>query len=43
MRHWLSNLNRRVEAYLSRAWTGGLWLGFDELLRRGQIPVARIS
>jgi hypothetical protein len=43
MRHWLSNLKRRVEAYLTHAWSGGLWAGFDELLRRGQIPVARLS
>ncbi|HDS16022.1 MAG TPA: hypothetical protein ENN66_05345 [Proteobacteria bacterium] len=43
LRHWLSNLAGRVRIHLSETWSGGLLRGYDRLLERGQIPVARIS
>jgi len=42
LRHWLANLKRQVLARLTNAWTQGLWAGFEELLLRGQVPVARV-
>lgn len=43
LRHWLANLRRQVAARLTNVWTQGLWAGFEELLSRGQLPVARFS
>jgi len=43
LRHWLANLKRQILARLTNAWTQGPWAGFEELLLRGQIPVARVS
>jgi hypothetical protein len=42
-RHWLSNLKRQILARLTNTWTRGVWAGFEELLLRGQTPVARVS
>ncbi|MBW6512150.1 MAG: hypothetical protein K0A93_08590 [Desulfuromonadaceae bacterium] len=43
LRHWLANLRRQVQAHLTNGWTLGLLAGFDVLLLRGLIPVARVS
>lgn len=43
LRHWLNNLRRRIMAHLTSLWGLGVLAGFEELLLRGQIPVARIS
>jgi hypothetical protein len=43
LRHWLANLRRQVTARLTNGWGQGLWAGFEELLSRGQVPVARFS
>jgi hypothetical protein len=43
LRHWLANLRRQVTARLTNGWGQGLWAGFEELLLRGQVPVARFS
>lgn len=43
LRHWLANLRRQVTARLTHGWDRGLWAGFQELLLRGQLPVARVS
>lgn len=43
LRHWLVNLRRRITAYLTNLWDLGDLAGFEELLLRGQIPVARVS
>ncbi|HAK60516.1 MAG TPA: hypothetical protein DCO77_09060 [Nitrospiraceae bacterium] len=43
LRHWLANLNRRVRIHLTETWSDGLLTGYDRLLERGQIPVARVS
>lgn len=42
MRHWLANLKRQVQAYLTNAWDQDLLAGFDALLTMGGIPVARV-
>jgi hypothetical protein len=39
--HWFRALNKRVEAYLTGSWIGGVVAGFDRLLQLGQIPVSR--
>ena len=39
--HWLRALRRKAEAYLSKAWKGGLMEAFDELVLRGHNPVSR--
>ena len=43
LRHWLANLKRQVQAYLTNCWNSGLLAGFEALLLRGRIPVARVS
>jgi len=43
LRHWLGNLRRQVQAHLTNRWPWGLLAGFDALLLRGLIPVARVS
>lgn len=43
LRHWLANLRQQVTAWLTHGWIQGLWAGFEELLARGQVPVARFS
>lgn len=43
LRHWLANLRRQVQAYLTNVWEQGLMVGFEALLLRGHIPVARLS
>jgi len=42
VRHWLANLKRQILARLTNTWMRGLWAGFEELLLRGRIPVARV-
>jgi hypothetical protein len=39
----MANLKRRIMAHLTNLWDSGVMAGFEELLLRGQIPVARIS
>jgi hypothetical protein len=34
-------LNKRLNAYLTGRWVGGVVAGFDRLLQLGQIPVSR--
>jgi len=43
LRHWLANLKRQISAHLTNLWDLGVLAGFEELLLRGQIPVARVS
>jgi hypothetical protein len=43
LRHWMANLKRRIMAHLTNLWDSCVMAGFEELLLRGQIPVARIS
>jgi len=43
LRHWLKNLRRQVQVYLTNHWGDGLLAGFEELLRRNLIPVARVN
>ena len=43
LRHWLSNLKRRVHAFLTDSWRRGLQAGFEALLSQGQTPVARLA
>ncbi|HMB14755.1 MAG TPA: hypothetical protein VKN62_00465 [Pelovirga sp.] len=43
LRHWLANLARRVRIHLTNTWTEGLLAGYEALLERGLIPVARVS
>jgi hypothetical protein len=43
LRHWLFNLKRRTQAFLSSAWDQGFQAGFEALLSRGQAPIARLS
>ena len=43
LRHWLSNLKRRVHAFLTASWRRGLRAGFEALLSQGQTPVARLA
>jgi hypothetical protein len=43
LRHWLYNLKRRVQAFLTASWHRGLWSGFETLLSQGQTPVARLA
>lgn len=42
LRHWLFNLRRRAQAFLTAAWDQGLWAGFEALLSQSQTPVARL-
>ena len=39
--HWFRALNKRLNAYLTGVWVGGVLAGFDRLLQLGQIPVSR--
>lgn len=39
--HWFKALQKRITAYLTGTWLGGVVLGFDYLLQLGQIPVSR--
>ena len=39
--HWFRALNKRLNAYLTGLWVGGVVAGFDRLLQLGQIPVSR--
>jgi len=39
--HWFRALQKRITAYLTGTWVGGVVLGFDCLLQLGQIPVSR--
>ena len=39
--HWFRALNKRLNAYLTGRWVGGVVAGFDRLLQLGQIPVSR--
>jgi len=43
LRHWMANLKRRIMAYLTSLWDLGVMADFEELLLRGQIPVARVG
>jgi hypothetical protein len=43
LRHWLFNLKRRIQAFLTAAWSQGVQAGFEELLSQGQTPIARLS
>jgi hypothetical protein len=43
LRHWLANLERQVQIHLTNTWTKGLLTGYEVLLERGLIPVARVS
>ena len=43
LRHWLSNLRRRAQAFLTTAWDQSLCAGFEVLLSHGQAPIARLS
>ncbi len=43
LRHWLANLRRQVQAYLTNSWDSDLLAGFETLLLQGRIPVARVS
>jgi hypothetical protein len=43
LRHWLVNLRRQVQAFLTNVWKAGLMAGFETLLRQGHIPVARLN
>jgi hypothetical protein len=43
LRHWMANLKRQIMAHLTNLWDSGVLAGFEELLLRGQIPVARVS
>jgi hypothetical protein len=43
LRHWLANLAGRVHIHLTNTWSEGLLAGYDRLLERGLIPVARVS
>lgn len=39
--HWFTSLLRKIKAYLSDTWDGGILGGFDTLMERGHIPVSR--
>ncbi|MCP4234209.1 MAG: hypothetical protein GY770_11585 [Aestuariibacter sp.] len=39
--HWFRALKKRIKAYLTDTWCGGIDVGFDSLLQLGQIPVSR--
>jgi len=39
--HWFRALRKRIKAYLTEAFVGGVVAGFDTLLQLGQIPVSR--
>lgn len=43
LRHWMANLKRQIMAHLTNLWNSGVLAGFEELLLRGYIPVARVS
>jgi hypothetical protein len=43
LRHWLANLGRQVQIYLTNTWSEGLLAGYDALLERGLIPITRVS
>ena len=40
-RHWFRSLCKRIKAYLTDTWDLGIVAGFDDLLKKGQIPVSR--
>ena len=39
--HWFRALRKRIKAYLTETWVGGVVAGFEYLLQLGQIPVSR--
>jgi len=39
--HWFRALIKRIKAYLTETWAGGIVAGFDRLLQLGQAPVSR--
>ena len=39
--HWLRSLCKRIKVYLTDTWDLGIVAGFDDLLKKGQIPVSR--
>lgn len=39
-RHWLSNLRRKIKAYLTQMWAGSEMAAFELFLSRGQVPVS---
>jgi hypothetical protein len=39
--HWYRSLLKRIKAHLTDTWCQGVVVGFDMLLRFGQIPVSR--
>jgi hypothetical protein len=40
--HWFRALEKRIAAYLTGTWVGGVVAGFDCLLQLGQVPVSRL-
>jgi len=40
-RHWFRSLCKRIKVYLTDTWDLGIVAGFDDLLKKGQIPVSR--
>jgi len=43
LRHWLANLKQRIQIHLTNTWSEGLLQGYDQLLARRLIPIARVS
>jgi len=39
--HWFRALLRKIRAYLTDTWDKGILAGFDELVKRGLVPVSR--
>jgi hypothetical protein len=39
--HWFRALLRKIRAYLTDTWDKGILAAFDELIKRGLIPVSR--
>ena len=40
-RHWMLSLQRQVTAFLGEGFRGRLLEGFEALVQRGRVPVAR--
>ena len=40
-RHWFNMLLRHIKAYLTDTWDKGILAGFDALVAKGLVPVAR--
>lgn len=43
LRHWLANLKQRIQIHLTNTWDKGLLQGYEHLLARCLVPVARVS